>query len=51
MSEIKIGDEVLVKGTVTEIRELKEGKTYKITVANKYSYSNECMVEPKNIIE
>lgn len=51
MSEIKIGDEVLVKATVVEIRELKEGKTYKVAVANKYSYSNECMAEPENIIE
>ena len=51
MSEVKIGDEILIRAKVTEIRILPQGKTYKVAIDNKYSYSNDVMVEPANIVE
>jgi hypothetical protein len=51
MQDIKIGDEILIRAKVVEIRTLEQGITYKVVVDNKYSYSNDVMVEPKNIVE
>lgn len=51
MEEIKIGDSVLIRAKVVEIRVSEKGKAYKVTIDNQYSYSNDVLVEPANIVE
>ena len=49
MEEIKIGDDVLVRGKVEEIRETAKGKVFKVEIKNKVYYESECMADQANI--
>lgn len=51
MEEVKIGDEILIKAKVVEIRTLEKGKAYKVKVDADYTYNNDMIVEPKHIVE
>lgn len=49
MEEIKIGDDVLVKGKVIEIRHTAKGKVLRIDIKNKITFSDAINVDYENI--
>lgn len=50
MSEIKIGDHVLIKAQIIETRESAKGKFCRVKINNKICYIDEINVDIENII-